>query len=646
MRKTISARLTVMMTLAALLAGIALPAADVRAPRPAARALLAAEGEAPAIVNAASISPSDVIPALMAVRSRWRAAGRTVQELGKLDTLSIEITDLPGAMLAETRGSSIAIDRTAAGWGWFVDPTPFDDREFDAGTASAAAAGRIDLLTTLVHEMLHGLGYPDLDPSLHPHDVMAGSLPRGTRRLTNAGPGPTNVIAPAFTLPPGRSVTITLDATIAKPFPFGVGQVSLQASISADGLATVLSDDPSTGAPNDATVTAVSCPAITVSPASIAGATAGQFYSQTFTQSGGPGVVTFAVAGNVPAGLTFDSGTNTLSGTPTETGTFTFGVLAVSEIGCSAGNRTYTLQVACPVITISPATLPMAILGQVYGPVTLTASGGIGTTTLALTGALPPGLTFTAATGVLSGTPTAAGSFAFTITATDQNGCTGTQSYTLLAGGSRIITTGSGDLTPPLITRFTSGDGVLIPGPTGSFSVAAFTGGARVAEADMTGDGVADIIAASGPGVSPRVVIFDGATGGTITTLSPGSPSALGGLFVAAGDVDGDGVADIITGAGDGPAIVRVFSGASGVPLWTSLVFPGSYNGGVRVAAGDVNGDGYADIITGSGTGDPGTVTVFNGLTHDELRSITPYPGSPAASSSRRATSTATAIPM
>ncbi len=185
----------------------------------------------------------------MAVRARWRAAGRTVQELSKLDTISIEITDLPGAMLAEARGSSIAIDRTAAGWGWFVDPTPFDDREFDAGTASAAAAGRIDLLTTLVHEMLHGLGHADLDPALHPDDVMAGSLPRGTRRLTTTGQAATNVVAPAFTLPAGRSVTITLDATINKPFPFGVGQVSLQASISADALATVLSDDPSTARP-------------------------------------------------------------------------------------------------------------------------------------------------------------------------------------------------------------------------------------------------------------------------------------------------------------------------------------------------------------------------------------------------------------
>ena len=621
MRKTISAHVMVMMTLAALLAGIALPGADEPS-----RLLEAAEGQAPSIVNGAPISPSDVVPALMAVRGRWRAAGRTVQELSKLDTISIEITDLPGAMLAEARGSSIAIDRTAAGWGWFVDPTPLDDREFDAGTASAAAAGRIDLLTTLVHEMLHGLGHADLDPALHPDDVMAGSLPRGTRRLTTTGQAATNVIAPAFTLPGGRSVTITLDATIAKPFPFGVGQVSLQASISADTLATVVSDDPSTAAPNDPTVTAVSCPAVTVNPATVAGATAGQPYSQTFTQVGGPGVVTFAVTGTLPAGLTFDPATNTLSGTPTQTGTFTFGVLAVSENGCSVGNRTYTLQVACPVITIAPATLPTAIVQRVYGPVTFTASGGIGTTTLALTGALPPGLTFNASTGVLSGTATEAGSFAFTITATDQNGCTGTQSYTLLAGGSRIITTGSGELTPPLITRFTSGDGVLIPGPTGSFSVAAFTQGVRVAEADMTGDGVADIITASGHGVSLRVVVYDGVTGGAVTTPTPSTPSDLAGLFIAAGDVDGDGRPDLIAGASDGPGIVRVLSGASGVPLWTSLVFPASFHGGVRVAAGDVNGDGYADIIVGSGPGDPGTVKVFNGLTHDELRSMTPYP--------------------
>ena len=57
-------------------------------------------------------------------------------------------TDLPGALLGEARGASIALDRTAAGWGWFVDPTPNDDDEFGK-TIGAEAVERIDLLTVL-----------------------------------------------------------------------------------------------------------------------------------------------------------------------------------------------------------------------------------------------------------------------------------------------------------------------------------------------------------------------------------------------------------------------------------------------------------------------------------------------------------------
>ena len=458
---------------------------------------------------------------------------------------------------------------------------------------------------------------------------MAGSLPRGTRRLTSTGGGAsTNVLAPSFTLPAGRSVTISLDALINKPFPVGIGQVSLQASISATGLPAIVSDDPATGAPSDPTVTPVFCPPVTVGPTSIAGATAGQAYSQTFTQSGGPGVITFALTGPLPTGVTFNTSTGVLSGTPTQTGSFTFTVTATSENGCSVGTRSYTLTVACPVITIAPPTLPVAIIARPYGPITFTASGGIGTTTLALTGTLPAGLTFTASTGTLSGVATETGSFPITITATDQNGCTGTRSYTLLAGGSRIITTGADVLTTPQVRRFTSGDGTLVPGPTGTFTIPGFTQGVRVAEADITGDGVADIITGSGHGVPLRVVVYDGVTGGIAVAKDVGLlPFDRGGLFVAAGDVDGDGRPDIITGQGDNLPILRVFSGASGAPIWLAFVYPLTHTNGARVAAGDVDGDGYADVITGAGYGDPGIVKVFSGASRAELRSFTPYPG-------------------
>src|SRR6185295_5278839 len=105
------------------------------------------------------------------------------------------------------------------------------------------------------------------------------------------------------------------------------------------------------------------------------------------------------------------------------------------------------------------------------------------------------------------------------------------------------------------------------------------------------------------PGAEPRVSVINGAVTGPADAFLfnqiVGDPADRGGVYVAAGDVDGDGRPDLVTGAGGGAPIVRVFSGASGVPLWTAEVYASTFTGGVRVAAGDVTGDGYADIITG-----------------------------------------------
>ena len=81
-------------------------------------------------------------------------------------------------------------------------------------------------------------------------------------------------------------------------------------------------------------------------------------------------------------------------------------------------------------------------------------------------------------------------------------------------------------------------------------------------------------------------------------------PAFTGGVFVAAGDVNGDGCADIVTGAGAGGGPhVRVFDGRTGTETHGFFAFAPAFTGGVRVAAGDVNGDGHAEIIIGAGPG-------------------------------------------
>jgi hypothetical protein len=140
--------------------------------------------------------------------------------------------------------------------------------------------------------------------------------------------------------------------------------------------------------------------------------------------------VTFALTtGVLPTGMALNSA-GVLSGTPTVTGTFPFSVTGTDANGCS-GDVSVSLQVNCPTITVTPSTLTNAIVGTAYTPVTFAQTGGVGATTFTLTaGALPAGMSLSSA-GVLSGTPTAAGTASFTVTATDANGCTGSVSVTL-----------------------------------------------------------------------------------------------------------------------------------------------------------------------------------------------------------------------
>jgi hypothetical protein len=153
-----------------------------------------------------------------------------------------------------------------------------------------------------------------------------------------------------------------------------------------------------------------------------------------------------------------------------------------------------------------------------------------------------------------------------------------------------------------------------------------FTGGVSVAVGDVNGDGVPDIITGAGAGGGPNVKVFDGNTGKQIASFFAYDPGFSGGVNVAAADVNGDGHADIITGAGpSGGPHVKVIDGtkfgnldgnmeiATSALLYSFYAYDPGFAGGVTVAAGDLNGDGHADIVTGAGPGGSPTVNVYNG---------------------------------
>ncbi len=153
-----------------------------------------------------------------------------------------------------------------------------------------------------------------------------------------------------------------------------------------------------------------------------------------------------------------------------------------------------------------------------------------------------------------------------------------------------------------------------------------FSGGVRVAGGDFNRDGLEDIVAAAGSGGGPHVRVFDGQTRAELRNFYAYGPTFSGGVFVAAGDVNGDGTPDIITGAGAGGGPhVRVLSGVDGTQLHSFFAYAPNFVGGVTVAAGDVNGDGKADIITGPGASGGPHVRVFSGANLAELRGFFAY---------------------
>ena len=178
--------------------------------------------------------------------------------------------------------------------------------------------------------------------------------------------------------------------------------------------------------------TSLSCPPITVSPATLAAGRVGVAYAQGVTASGGNAPYCYAVtSGALPPGLALDPSSGQVAGTPSADGLYSFDVTATAINGCQgAVTCTLTILPACPSIALLPPVLALARLATPYSVAFTTTAGTPPFTFTLSAGALPAGLTLSPA-GLLSGTPLSLGLSNFTVSVLDSFGCGTSAAYTL-----------------------------------------------------------------------------------------------------------------------------------------------------------------------------------------------------------------------
>ncbi len=243
--------------------------------------------------------------------------------------------------------------------------------------------------------------------------------------MTDTGtPAPT--LGESGTLPTGVTFTPGTGVLSGTPTQAGVFLITFTAT---NGIGSPASQS--------FTLTVDAAPAITsANNATFTQGTAGSF---TVTATGTP-APTLGESGTLPTGVTFTPGTGVLSGTPTQSGSFPVIFTASNGVGSPASqNFTLTVNTSGVAPAITSANKTTFVEGQT-STFTVTATGNP-TPTLAESGALPAGVTFTPSTGALSGKPTVTGTFPITFTASNGVNPPASQSFTLTVVAMKITTT-------------------------------------------------------------------------------------------------------------------------------------------------------------------------------------------------------------
>ncbi len=338
------------------------------------------------------------------------------------------------------------------------------------------------------------------------------------------------------------SVTGTFSATISATNVTGTGSQGLTITITAPTVSpTITSSAPANG-------------------------TTGSAYSHSFTATGTTPITWSISSGAAPTGLTLNGSSGILSGTPTATGSFSFVVQAANgTLPNATQNVTITISAATVAPAITSTAPPNGTVGTAYSR-TFTASGTTPITWSVASGTVPIGLTLSATSGVLSGTPTTAGSFSFVVQAANGTLPNATQNVTIVIAAATVA---------PVITSSTPANGT-----TGSAYSHSFTA-----------SGTTPITWSITSGVAPTGLTLNASSG-----ILSGTATATGSF-------------SFVVQAGNGSLpnatqnVTIVINAATAGPVITSSAPPSS-----------ITGSAYSHSFTASGT-TPITWSITSGAT-------------------------------
>jgi hypothetical protein len=339
--------------------------------------------------------------------------------------LTITTATLPGGTVGTPYSQTLAASGGTAPFTWSVStgalPTGLTLSATGSLTGTPTAAGTFTF-TIQVADATRATATKSFTITVTGLTITTATLPSGTvgtsyTATTLAATGGTPPYSwSASGLPSGLSIS-SAGVISGTPAVAGSFSVTLKVTDSAQATATQ-------------TFTITVAAALTITTATLPNGTVGTAYTATtLAATGGAPPYSWSASG-LPSGLSISSA-GVISGTPAAAGSFSV-TLKVTDSAQATATQTFTITVTAA-LTITTATLPNGTVGTAYTATTLAAAGGSGALTWSIsTGALPGGITLSSA-GSLSGTPTAPGTFTFTVGVTD-GVRTATQSLTITVG--------------------------------------------------------------------------------------------------------------------------------------------------------------------------------------------------------------------